>query len=101
MDARKESKRYIFTQNEKLLLLAIVSDYKHIIENKNTNSVTCKQKEDAWLDVTAKFNGSSTDGIVRTIVQLKNLYQNQKRDSKQNWLKTKFVSIILVYLDYN
>jgi len=65
MDARKESKRYIFTQNEKLLLLAIVSDYKHIIENKNTNSVTCKQKEDAWLDVTAKFNGSLTDDIVR------------------------------------
>jgi len=81
--SKKDTKRTIFTRNERLLLSAILSEYMHIFENKKTDAVTSRLKDDTWGNVAIQFNATTTDGTQRTSLQLKTLYQNQKRESKK------------------
>jgi hypothetical protein len=37
-----------FTEEEKEMLIELVNSFKHIFENKETDGVTCKQKDRAW-----------------------------------------------------
>lgn len=55
---RKRSPNY--SPDEKLLLINICNKYKHIIENKKTDTVSWKHKEDAWLKISLDFNANST-----------------------------------------
>jgi len=66
-----------------MLLLELVEGSKEIIENKCTNAVTTRQKEEAWERVGLQFNALTTDGIQRTDDQLKNCYQNIKKSTKK------------------
>ncbi|KAL1487519.1 hypothetical protein ABEB36_015712 [Hypothenemus hampei] len=50
----------------------------HVIENKTTDAVTWHQKEEAWKEVTIKFNASSL--VKRSVASIKNFYENQKRN---------------------
>ncbi|CAG9772353.1 unnamed protein product [Ceutorhynchus assimilis] len=49
-----------FLQNGKSHLIDIISKYKSIIENKETNKNTNTEKNAAWDRITAEFNASST-----------------------------------------
>ncbi|CAG9860720.1 unnamed protein product [Phyllotreta striolata] len=79
-----------FSEDERAILLQLITDRKNTIENKATNKVSniCKQK--AWEEVTDIFNASVS--IPRTVKQLKIVYENMKRRMKiyvdeQNYLK--------------
>jgi len=76
---KKNTKRANFTPNERLILSAILSEQMHIIENKKANTATSKLKEETWGKVATQFNASTTDGTQRTSLQLRTLYQNQKK----------------------
>ncbi|EFN64633.1 hypothetical protein EAG_16169, partial [Camponotus floridanus] len=39
-----------------IILIEIIEKKKHIIENKQTNGVTIKEKEKCWLDISREFN---------------------------------------------
>ncbi|XP_069705819.1 myb/SANT-like DNA-binding domain-containing protein 3 isoform X1 [Periplaneta americana] len=60
------------------LLLNIIESFMHIIENKKTDSVWVKQKEEAWKKIASEFN-EATYGVARTPQQLKIAYENYKR----------------------
>ncbi|KAL1487964.1 hypothetical protein ABEB36_015345 [Hypothenemus hampei] len=66
-----------YSQDEKMRLLNIISQVKDTIENKTTDAVTWHQKEEAWKQVTLKFNASSI--VKRSVASIKNFYENQKR----------------------
>ncbi|KAJ8964286.1 hypothetical protein NQ317_003628 [Molorchus minor] len=62
---------------------------KEVIENKATSANAIKRKVKAWDDVCNEFN-SSGEGI-RTVKQLKILYDNMKRRARKE-LATENVS---------
>ena len=70
-----------FSVGDKALLLNIVEGYNKIIENKKTDAVWSREKENAWREVAADFNRSSENG--RTPQQLKTAYVNYKRRAKR------------------
>ncbi|KAK9722072.1 Myb/SANT-like DNA-binding domain [Popillia japonica] len=51
------------------------------IENKKTDGATIKQKNQAWEQVAKAFNAATVNGA-RTLLQLKNSYNNIKRKLK-------------------
>lgn len=55
----KEKRAANFTQSEVDLLIDIVLKFKHIIENKQTDATTWKDKNQAWEKITEEFNASS------------------------------------------
>ncbi|XP_035233742.1 myb/SANT-like DNA-binding domain-containing protein 3 [Stegodyphus dumicola] len=77
-----ESKRQNFTLLEKSALAECIIKYKHIIENKTTDAVTNKQKQDAWNSIAEKFN--RIPGVtLRSVKQLNFCYKNLKRKAKK------------------
>ncbi|CAG9840797.1 unnamed protein product [Diabrotica balteata] len=69
---RERSKNYL--EEEKENLISIIEKYKHIIENKKTDSVWSKQKNATWEKIATEYNSISKTGI-RNIKQLKLLYE--------------------------
>ncbi|KAL1488159.1 hypothetical protein ABEB36_015117 [Hypothenemus hampei] len=67
-----------YSQEEKMRLLSLIAEMKDVIENKTTDAVTWHQKEEAWKEVTIKFNASSL--VKRSVASIKNFYENQKRN---------------------
>ena len=57
--------------------------YAHIIENKETDSVTTKLKAETWVKIQNAFNASTQSGD-RDVAQLKNLYFNLKRKTRKD-----------------
>jgi hypothetical protein len=83
-----------FTPNEKSVLYAIVSQYKHIIENKGTDAVTTNEKNETWENIAAKFNAKCPSTNFRSAASLRKCYENAKKaacksaaeDRKQTYL---------------
>lgn len=79
MEAKREllkRKRNInFNKNEEQILIELVMNYKHIIENKITDSVMWKEKESCWVKLTQEFNSYSIL-VSRTVAQLQLKYKN-------------------------
>ncbi|XP_069704429.1 myb/SANT-like DNA-binding domain-containing protein 3 [Periplaneta americana] len=71
-----------FSDNDRALLLNIIESFMHIIENKKTDSVWVKQKEEAWKKTASEFN-EATYEVARTPQQLKIAYENYKRRTKK------------------
>jgi hypothetical protein len=70
-----------FSNNEKYLLIELVTKYKDIVENKKTDAVFAKEKVKCWDEICKKFNSESN--IFRDAVTLKNCWENlQKRTRK-------------------
>jgi len=65
MEHKKERTKN-FTESEKMLLIELVQERCKILENKTTNSVSIKEKEDCWEDLRMEFM-SRSKGIVRTV----------------------------------
>ncbi|KAK4885753.1 hypothetical protein RN001_002024 [Aquatica leii] len=80
MAKREKCKNY--SEFEKTLLLDIVKEYQHLVENKCTDAVSAKSKNDTWEEISYKFNASSTSGP-RTAEQIKNSYRNLKQKVKK------------------
>lgn len=81
-DTKRERGRN-FTASEKESLIDVISNFKHIIENKKTDARNIKLKEDAWDAVTLQWNSVSVSGE-RTKEQLKMLYNAMKKKAKKN-----------------
>ncbi|KAK4887114.1 hypothetical protein RN001_003385 [Aquatica leii] len=82
MEKRERSSN--FTESEKELLLNIVTDsFFEVIENKKTDSVTIKKKNETWDLVAVSFNAMTTN-IARNGIQLNTAYNNIKRKLKKD-----------------
>ena len=53
-----------FSTFEKMLLSELMEEFGVIIENKRTDSVTLDKKEETWVMLAGRFNGST--GIKET-----------------------------------
>ena len=52
------SKKHVFTQIEKKVFLEILKSHSTIIESKNTDSSTLREKNVAWNKITREYNAS-------------------------------------------
>lgn len=80
-----------FTVREKTLLLNIIHDFKHIVENKQTNSTTWREKDMAWSKIAATFN-SQNEETYRTKENLKKYYDNIKKTVRKEVAEEKHES---------
>lgn len=65
-----------YTSEEKLILLRIINDkYKQIIENKKSDAVSSKMKEDAWRKIANEFNAEAPN-VHRSVESLIKYYKN-------------------------
>ncbi|ENN82328.1 hypothetical protein YQE_01297, partial [Dendroctonus ponderosae] len=67
-----------FSFKEKCLLVSVIHNFKHIVENKVTSSTTWRDKDSAWTQITAGFNYQTTEHA-RCKEQLKKYYDNIKK----------------------
>ncbi|XP_018577299.1 myb/SANT-like DNA-binding domain-containing protein 3 [Anoplophora glabripennis] len=74
----KKKRSANFTNNDKALLINIVSKFKHIVENKKTDAVTSREKTEAWKNITQQYN-SSGPSCPRDVECLKRCYDNRKK----------------------
>lgn len=75
-----------FSNNEKVLLIELVADKLHIIENKKTDSNTGKLKREAWENIAVKFLSFGYD---REAKCLSLAWQNLKRCTKKSYAESK------------
>ncbi|XP_050065821.1 myb/SANT-like DNA-binding domain-containing protein 3 [Aphis gossypii] len=80
-DDKKRGKN--FSETEKSILIDLILPYKHIIENIKTDGATNKEKDAAWSEIANSYNCQQITGI-RTIRQLKSVYDVQKRKARKD-----------------
>ncbi|XP_073825176.1 uncharacterized protein [Musca autumnalis] len=80
---RKRSRN--FTMEEELLLVNLVGEQKHCIENKKSDAVVWKQKEEAWRKVEDGF--AATTGLRRSFKALRDKYDHMKRRAKREMVE--------------
>uniref|UniRef100_A0A671KW74 Myb/SANT-like DNA-binding domain-containing protein n=1 Tax=Sinocyclocheilus anshuiensis TaxID=1608454 RepID=A0A671KW74_9TELE len=73
-----------FTIHEKKLLYQLMEQYGTINEDKNTDNMTIKKKEDAWVQLTADFNASVGIKDKRDVNSLKACWKNLKAKAKKD-----------------
>uniref|UniRef100_A0A673MUS6 Myb/SANT-like DNA-binding domain-containing protein n=1 Tax=Sinocyclocheilus rhinocerous TaxID=307959 RepID=A0A673MUS6_9TELE len=73
-----------FTSHEKNLLYQLMEQYGTIIEDKKTDNMTIKKKEDAWVQLTADFNASVGIKDKRDVNSLKACWKNLKAKAKKD-----------------
>lgn len=93
MEKQKRSRGVNYSNEEKSLLLNLVCDVKHIIENKKTDCVTNKQKEQTWELISNQFNARAPNGVVRNIESLKKFYDNIKKKTRYDVATHKMAAI--------
>ncbi|XP_069694751.1 myb/SANT-like DNA-binding domain-containing protein 3 [Periplaneta americana] len=72
-----------FDDFEKNFLIELIADYKHIIENKKTDSVTVRTENKAWEEIAIKYNASCRTGP-RSAKQLHALYNCMKKAARKD-----------------
>ncbi|XP_017775162.1 PREDICTED: uncharacterized protein LOC108561643 isoform X2 [Nicrophorus vespilloides] len=82
MDKGKRNRTRNYSEREKCLLLALVKEFSHIIDNKATDASTVRLKNQTWLQITDKYNVEADSGE-RRVDQLKTLYDNLKRKARK------------------
>lgn len=103
----KRNRAVNFVPKEVRLLVDTCIKYANIIENKRTDAVTWKQKNECWEKITAEFN-ASTESVHRDTKTLRLKYECAKRQLKNKKSKNKFESYktgggtpnLIPYLDY-
>lgn len=71
-----------FTSSETELLTALVKKYANILENKQTDVVNNKIKEETWCKLAKEFNSSSAIHV-RNPKTLRAKYENLKKSLKR------------------
>ncbi|KAL1488996.1 hypothetical protein ABEB36_014775 [Hypothenemus hampei] len=69
-----------FTVDEKNLLIFLIDQNKHFIENKKTDANTNRAKAEIWSKITTAFNSRFS---ARTEKQLKKLWDNMKNKTRK------------------
>lgn len=64
--ANKKERTKNFSESEKMLLVELIQERCKILENKTTNSISMKEKEDCWENLRLNFM-SRSKGVVRTV----------------------------------
>lgn len=75
-----------FTHHEKLVLLSLMREYRHIVEDRHTDGVTVREKNTAWVDLTNTYNAES-DVSTRSLKQLRQCWKNLKSRSRIDFLQ--------------
>ncbi|XP_071578866.1 myb/SANT-like DNA-binding domain-containing protein 3, partial [Temnothorax nylanderi] len=83
------SKNKHYTLMERKVFLQILNNYKNIIENKKSDSVTLKDKEIAWNEICNNYNTSTLISQERNVAQLKKLWTNLKQAQREALTKEK------------
>lgn len=78
----KKARGKNFTEIEKATLVDIISDFKNIIENKKTDGTTLKAKNEAWHEISTRFNAASCNS--RSASQLRATYKGLKHQIRKN-----------------
>lgn len=73
-----------FSSAEKMKLIELIERKKKIIENKKTDNVSAKDKENCWINIMKEFNSSSTSGH-RDVGCLKNCWDNLKKKTRKHY----------------
>ena len=73
MEETKKKRGCNMSASEKALLVDLVVKNRSIIENKKTDAVSAQLKAKCWEEVAAEFNGISTAGVHREVLQLKHV----------------------------
>ncbi|CAG4969515.1 unnamed protein product [Colias eurytheme] len=82
--SRKRERGANYTAEEKTMFADIVTQFKHIIEDKRTGGMFIQRKKDAWKAITDKYNSNCYTGR-REMDQLKALYDNiMKQKARKN-----------------
>ena len=85
MSTIKRERNVNFTSEETELLLKLVNENKHIVENKKSDAATWQQKENCWKSIESSFN--CANGVrYRSGKSLKMKYEAYKRDMKKKLL---------------
>lgn len=71
-----------FTEQDKDEFLCLLVDFRSVIDDKKTDTVTVKRKKEIWEQICTKFNLVSQSGT-RTVKQLKSLYDNLKQKARK------------------
>lgn len=77
-DSKKRERNVNFSRREEELLVELVISNKNVFENKKTDAVMWKEKEDCWKKLALKFNSQSLL-VPRTVPQLQLKYKNIKK----------------------
>ncbi|KAL4136348.1 hypothetical protein QTP88_007896 [Uroleucon formosanum] len=88
--SQKKQRSTNFTFYEKELLLKHALQNRHVLENKESNAVTWKDKQKCWLKITELYN-SETTGCPRDTSCLRSKYECVKkllRGTKSDLFKT-------------
>lgn len=71
-----------FTSEEINLLLDIVEQYKDIIENKKSDCISTREKNDTWKEIVETFNGRN-GGQFRSLKVLRTKYYNLRKETNK------------------
>ena len=77
-----------FLPAEKECLVKLVTKYKNVIENKETDAVNTKAKNNCWEKITNEFN-SIHGRVNRDAKSLKSLWDNLKRGTRKHYAEVK------------
>lgn len=84
MSVQSTKRQTNFSHTEKMRLIDLVEDKRGIIENKKTDSVSTKEKEQCWIAIANKFNSTNICGH-RDMTNLKNCWENLKKKTKKHF----------------
>ncbi|XP_069684686.1 myb/SANT-like DNA-binding domain-containing protein 3 [Periplaneta americana] len=88
MENKKRKRSANFSQFENDILIDIITKYKQVIENKKTDGISIKEKDETWKKVEADFN--SIAGVtLRNHENLKTYYENVKRKTRKMYAEEK------------
>lgn len=73
-NTEKRARATNFNFREKELLLNIALENRHILENKESNAVSWKNKNKCWLNIAETYN-STTTGCVRILILIFCVYK--------------------------
>ncbi|XP_066581996.1 myb/SANT-like DNA-binding domain-containing protein 4 [Prorops nasuta] len=79
--SQKKERSSNFTTNELVMLLDIIKNFKHIVECKKTDTVTWKEKDDAWEKITELLNANGETERSKKSVLSK--YNDMKKNLKK------------------
>ncbi|KAF5300055.1 hypothetical protein FQR65_LT19403 [Abscondita terminalis] len=79
-----------FSTEEKTLLLNLVFEKRHIVENKKTDAVSSREKQKCWEGIASEFNAQSPSCVSRTANSLLKFYNNKKKEVRKEVAQEKF-----------
>ena len=68
----KKSRLSNLSYSDKFLLVELIVKYRNVIDNKKTDAVSSRMKEDCWRQLSEEFSAESVGGR-REWQQLKNV----------------------------